>query len=200
MIVVILDVLDFLELVDVQSYLYTHRKIQSELAYFQNRKKIWINSFISPTVQEIFPESLLSHPFIPFQDHFLDEINYLRYIYPKDLKKKNRVLGCDKLGRPFIVLTYQETVVLPVYQLKNIQTKILTLFRHPDGKWSNTSPYDGSLFSKDPYREYLQYDLNTSITYKRLYEMYRGKTVSISKNNLKNNLEYHYSINIKNKC
>lgn len=196
MIVIILDVLDFLDLIDVQSYLYTHRKVQSELAYFQHRKKIWINSFISPTVQEIFPESLLSCPYIRFQEHFLDEINYLRYIYPKDLQKRTRVLGCDKLGRPFIVLTYQETIILPVYQLKNTQTKILTLFRHPSGKWSNTSPYDGSLFSKDPYREYLQYDLNTSITYKRLYEMYRGKVVSISKNNL----EYHYCINIKNKC
>ena len=195
MIVIILDVLDFLELLDVQAYLYTHRKIQSELIYFQNRKKKWINSLISLTVQEIFPESLLSCSFIPFQDNFLDEINYLRYIYPKDLKKNTKMLGYDKLGRPFIVLTYQETVSLPFYQLSNTQTKILTLFRHPNGNWSITSPYEGSLFSKDPYREYLQYDLNTGITYKRLYDMYRNKIVSISKNNL----EYHYSIKIKNK-
>ena len=195
MIVIILDVLDFLDLIDVQSYLYTHRKIQSELAYFQHRKKDWINSFISPTVQKLFPDSLLSYSFISFQERFLDEINYLRYIYLEDLQKRTRVLGCDKLGRPFIILTYQETIILPVYQLKNTQTKVLTLFRHPDGKWSITSPYDGSLFSKDPYREYLQYNLQTGITYKRLHSMYRGKVVSISKNNL----EYHYSINIKKK-
>ena len=38
MIVIILGD-SFLDLIDVQSYLYTHRKIQSELAYFQHRKK-----------------------------------------------------------------------------------------------------------------------------------------------------------------
>ena len=196
MIVIILDVLDFLDMIDVQNYLYTHRKIQSELRYFEHRKKNWINSFISPTVQKLFPGSLLYYCFISFQENFLDEINYLRYIYPNDLKKKNKVLGCDKFGRPFIVLTYQESITLPIYQLKNTQTKTLTLFRHSNGNWSITSPYEESLFSKDPYRDYLQYDLNTGITYKRLHNMYRGKVVSIPKNNL----EYHYSINIKNKC
>ena len=192
MIVIILDVLDFLDLIDVQNYVYTHRNTQSEFIYFRHKKENWINSFISPTVQKLFPDSLLSYSFISFQERFLDEINYLRYIYLEDLQKRTRVLGCDKLGRPFIILTYQETIILPVYQLKNTQTKVLTLFRHPDGKWSITSPYDGSLFTKDPYREYLQYDGHTGITYKRLHNMYRNKVVSISKNNL----EYHYSINI----
>lgn len=192
MIIIILDILDFLDLIDVQNYLYTHRKIKSELRYFEHRKKNWIDLFLGPNIQKLFPESLLSYSFIPFKEHFLDEIDYLRYIYPNDLKKKNKVLGSDKFGRPFIVLTYQETIILRFYQLQNTQTKTLTLFRHSNGDWSITSPYDGSLFSKDPYREYLQYDGHTGITYKRLHNMYRDKVVSVSKNNL----EYHYSINI----
>ena len=188
--VIILDILDFLELVDVQIYLYTHKQNKSELTYFLNRKEIWINSFISLTVQKIFPNSLLSCSFISFQEHFLDSINYIRYIYPNDIKKKTMVLGSDKWGRPFIVLTYQETIILPVYQLENIQTKIMILFRHQNGNWSITSPYNDCLFSKDHYREFLQYGNNTGLTYKRLYKMYRNEILSISVNKL----EYKYSI------
>lgn len=138
----------------------------------------------------MFPRNLIKYPFIPFQEHFLDEINYLRNIYPHEFRGPV-VLGQDKFHRPFIVLKYQETISLPHYQLNHSQIKLLSLFKHSNRKWSSTSPFEGSLFSKDPFREYLVFeDHKTSITYKRLQRMYRKEKISI----YHNNLEYNYCI------
>ena len=187
---IILDIFDFLDIIDVQSYLYSHITDNSERRYFNQRKQQWIQQHICPLVQKIFPRELINYPFIRSQEHFLDEINYLRNIFPYDFLS-SVVLGQDKFHRPFIVLKYQETISLPHYQLNHSQIKPLVLFKHINSQWSTTSPFEGSLFSKDPFREYLVFEENkTSITYKRLFQMYRKKKVSVNHNNL----EYNYCI------
>lgn len=191
---IILDIFDFLDIIDVQSYLHSNINGNSERKYFYQRKQQWIDYHVCPLVQKIFPRSLINYPFIHFQEHFLDEINYLRNIYPSDFRSP-LVLGQDKFHRPFIVLKYQETISLPRYQLNHSHIKPLVLFKHPNSKWSTTSPFEGSLFSKDTYREYLVFeDIKTSITYKRLQRMYRKEKISI----YHNNLQYYYSIPNKN--
>ena len=191
---VISDIFEFLELIDVQSYLYTLRNISIERDYFNKRKLNWINEHICQLVQKLFPCSLMSFPFIEFKESYLDEINYIRNLYPYQFNSPIAI-GQDKFKRPFITLKYQESISLPLYQLVNTQIKPLILFKHPDGCWSSCSPFDNSLFSHDPYREYLIYEQGlTSITYKRLLKMYRRKIVTIKKNNL----DFAYSINFRN--
>lgn len=187
---IILDILDFLDIFDVQSYIYSHVSDNDETKYFYQKKKKWIDDHICPLVQKIFPKSLIKYPFIHFKEHFLDEIKYLRNIYPSDFESP-LVMGQDKFDRPFIVIKYQESISLPYYQLNHSQIKPLVLFKHPNSKWSTTSPFEGSLFSKDTYREYLVFENNkTSITYKRLQRMYSKEKISI----YHNNLQYYYSI------
>lgn len=194
MLTIILDILEYLNLLDIQSYIYSHKTIQREKNYYQTKKKIWVDTYFEPVVQQLFPQSLLTYPLIRFKEDFLDQINYIRYIYPKDVTNYISLSYDDKNQRPFIIITYQETITLPIYKLRNTQTKILTLFRHLNGNWSVTSPYEGSLFSKDPFRKYLVYDHNElGLTYIRLQKLYQGEYISISDNNF----EYQYSIKKK---
>ena len=187
---IILDIFDFLDIIDVQFYVYSHITDYSERRYFNQRKQQWIQQHICPLVQKIFPRELINYPFIRSQEHFLDEINYLRNISTYECRSPV-VLGEDKFHRPFIVLKYQETVYLPYYHLNHSQIKTLVLFKHINCQWSTTSSLEGSLFSKDPFREYLVFEKDkTSITYKRLQRMYRKEKISI----YHNNLEYNYCI------
>ena len=188
--IVILDIFDFLEVIDIQSYIHTHILGSTEKKYFIQKKIKWIDENIPNIVQKIFPNHISCYPFIKFQNHFLDEINYIRYVYSSDFKSPV-VIGIDSLNRPFIVIKYQETIHLPLYHITNSQIKSLVLFSHFGSNWSSCSPYEGSLFSKDKYRKYLVYDQTyTSVTYKRLSEMYEGHSISI----LENNIQYLYKI------
>ena len=51
---IILDILEFLDIVDVQSYVYSHLMEKSERKYFNQRKQKWIDSNICPLVQNLF--------------------------------------------------------------------------------------------------------------------------------------------------
>ena len=89
---IILDILEFLDIVDVQSYVYSHLMEKSERKYFNQRKQKWIDSNICPLVQNLFPRTLICYPFIHFQENFLDNINYLRNIYPNDFIKMREMI------------------------------------------------------------------------------------------------------------
>jgi hypothetical protein len=187
---IILDIFEFLEILDIQSYLYTHVIRRDHIKYFYQKKKKWINTNISPLVQQIFPKSLINYPFIVFKEIFLDKINYIRNIFPNDFKT-SIVIGKDNYNRPFIVVKYQENILNSSYQLLHSHTKNLVLFKHFHGDWSSCSPFENCLYSKDKYRCYLVFDkTSTSITYKRLMQMYRKEKISI----YQNNLQYIYCI------
>lgn len=191
---VILDIFEFLELIDVQSYLYTQRDNDLERDYFYKKKLNWINEHICQLVQNIFPCSLINFPFIQFRKSYLDQINYIRNLYPHQFHSPI-AMGQDIFKRPFIILKYHESISLPMYQLFNRQIKPLILFKHPHGCWSSCSPFDNSLFSHDLNREYLIFDQKkTSVTYRRLLQMYHQKIITIKKNNL----DFTYSIDLKN--
>mgnify|MGYP001350745379 CR=1 FL=1 len=192
MITIILDIFDFLNLIDIQTYLYSHISNNTEWIYFYRRKKQWIEHNICPLVQKIFIKPLITYPFIHFNNKFLDVINYIRHIYPNDFMS-SIVLGQDNLDRPFIIIKYKETIFLPYYRLNHSQIKTLVLFKHPNNTWSCTSPFEGSLFSKDHFREFLIFENDkTSITYKRLKKMYRNETIYINHNTLQYNYCIHH--------